>query len=89
MNLIGESGERGRERAREGEGKGRGREAERERLSSPLFAGFNFGECQDGTQVDSVILPDWAKGDPRLFVLKHRQVSVRNLHYTVIALCAV
>ena len=81
------------EREKEGEsegGGGGGREGRlRERLSSPLFAGFNFGECQDGTQVDSVILPDWAKGDPRLFVLKHRQVSIRNLHYTVVALCAV
>ena len=59
---------------REGEGEG-GREGGRERSSYYLFAGFNFGECQDGTQVDSVVLPDWAKGDPRLFVLKHRQVS--------------
>jgi hypothetical protein len=85
MDLIGETGrgrEGERERGREGEGeRKRGREIDRERYSYSLFAGFNFGECQDGTQVDSVVLPDWAKGDPRLFVLKHRQV---RLHCTMV-----
>lgn len=36
--------------------------------------GFNFGECQTGELVDDVKLPPWAKGHPRLFILKHRQV---------------
>ena len=51
--------------------------------------GYNFGECQDGSPVDNVILPSWSErkdrspkdkknGDPRLFVLKHRQVCVHN-----------
>lgn len=35
---------------------------------------FNFGVCQNGEPVDHVVLPPWAKKDPRLFVLKHRQV---------------
>ena len=58
----------------EGEGEEEGRWG-RESLTCSFFAGFNFGECQDGTLVDNVILPRWAKNDPRLFVLKHRQVN--------------
>ena len=61
------------EKKREGERDG-GREREGEIVVFFSFLGFNFGECQDGTVVDSVILPKWAKNDPRLFVLKHRQV---------------
>ena len=38
--------------------------------------GFNFGECQTGESVDDVILPQWAKGNARLFILKHRQVYI-------------
>uniref|UniRef100_A0A1X7VEE8 Uncharacterized protein n=2 Tax=Amphimedon queenslandica TaxID=400682 RepID=A0A1X7VEE8_AMPQE len=34
---------------------------------------FKLGEKQNGETVDHVVLPPWAKGDPRLFVLKHRQ----------------
>ncbi len=36
---------------------------------------FDFGVKQDGTTVDDVILPPWAKGDPRRFVRINRQVS--------------
>ncbi|ESO04795.1 hypothetical protein HELRODRAFT_191731 [Helobdella robusta] len=35
--------------------------------------GFNLGRTHNGHEVDDVILPPWAKGDPRLFVLVHRQ----------------
>ncbi|KAJ3615470.1 hypothetical protein Zmor_016391 [Zophobas morio] len=34
---------------------------------------FRFGEKQNGEIVNDVILPPWAKGDPRLFVMLHRQ----------------
>lgn len=45
---------------------------------SPLLClGFKLGEKQNGELVDHVVLPPWAKGDPRLFVLKHRQVINR------------
>lgn len=37
---------------------------------------FDFGVKQDGTAVDNVILPPWAKGDPRRFVRINRQVSI-------------
>ena len=49
----------------------------------PIHVGFNFGVKQNGERVDDVALPPWAKGDPRLFIFKHRQVcyleSVPNL----------
>ncbi|KAK4187265.1 beige protein 1 [Podospora australis] len=35
--------------------------------------GYNFGERQGGRKVDNVILPPWAKGDPKIFVAKHRE----------------
>ncbi|KAF3939581.1 hypothetical protein ABW19_dt0201372 [Dactylella cylindrospora] len=36
--------------------------------------GFNFGNRQaTGDAVDSVILPPWAKGDPKIFIAKHRE----------------
>ncbi|XP_035828113.1 lysosomal-trafficking regulator isoform X2 [Aplysia californica] len=35
--------------------------------------GFDFGYRQNGEPVDDVHLPPWAGGDPRLFVLIHRQ----------------
>ena len=38
-----------------------------------------FGERQSGERVDHVILPPWSNNDPRLFILKHRQVS--NKHH--------
>ena len=51
---------------------------------SRLFLGFKFGEKQNGETVDHVVLPPWAKGDPRLFVLKHRQVIYRSISDDVI-----
>ena len=38
--------------------------------------GFNLGVKQSGEVVDHVKLPPWAHNDPRLFVLKHRQVGI-------------
>ncbi|KAK6359872.1 hypothetical protein TWF696_001001 [Orbilia brochopaga] len=36
--------------------------------------GFNFGFRQaNGEAVDSVTLPPWAKGDPNIFIAKHRE----------------
>ncbi|ORX90609.1 beach-domain-containing protein [Basidiobolus meristosporus CBS 931.73] len=36
--------------------------------------GFNFGVKQgSGEAIDSVILPPWAHGDPKLFIKKHRE----------------
>ena len=37
---------------------------------------FDLGAKQDGTHVDNVVLPPWAKGDPRRFVRLNRQVSM-------------
>ncbi|KAJ1025084.1 hypothetical protein NDA18_004368 [Ustilago nuda] len=34
---------------------------------------FDFGTTQAGDAIDDVELPPWAKGDSRLFVLKHRE----------------
>ena len=39
------------------------------------FIGFMFGERQSGERVDHVTLPPWSNNDPRLFILKHRQVG--------------
>lgn len=35
--------------------------------------GFDFGVRQNGERVNHVNLPPWARNDPRLFVLIHRQ----------------
>ena len=36
--------------------------------------GYNFGMRQgDGGPVDTVALPPWAKGDPKIFIAKHRE----------------
>jgi len=36
--------------------------------------GYNFGVRQGGAgKVDNVILPPWAKGDPKIFIAKHRE----------------
>ncbi|XP_068085277.1 lysosomal-trafficking regulator [Anabrus simplex] len=35
--------------------------------------GFNFGVRQNGERVHHVALPPWCKGDPRYFILVHRQ----------------
>lgn len=37
------------------------------------LAGFDFGVRQNGERVNHVNLPPWARNDPRLFVLIHRQ----------------
>jgi hypothetical protein len=38
------------------------------------FNGYNFGVRQGtGGRVDNVILPAWAKGDPKIFIAKHRE----------------
>lgn len=37
---------------------------------------FNFGATQKGEVIDQVILPPWAKNSGRLFIEKHRQVSL-------------
>lgn len=48
--------------------------------------GFDFGVKQEtGEKIDNVILPPWAKGDPNVFIAKHRQALEseyvsRNLH---------
>lgn len=48
--------------------------------------GYNFGTKEStGERVDSVTLPPWAKGDPKLFIAKHREALEcphvsRNLH---------
>ncbi|VDD74216.1 unnamed protein product [Mesocestoides corti] len=49
---------------------------------------FDFGRKQNGLRVDDVILPPWAKGDPREFIRQHREaleseyVST-NLHHWI------
>ncbi len=36
--------------------------------------GYNFGVLQkNGKSIDSVTLPLWAKGDPKIFIAKHRE----------------
>ncbi|KAK3372394.1 hypothetical protein B0H63DRAFT_293925 [Podospora didyma] len=36
--------------------------------------GYNFGDRQGNAgKVDNVILPPWAKGDPKIFIAKHRE----------------
>ena len=39
-----------------------------------LCAGFAFGVRQDEHVVHDVQLPAWANNDPRLFILRHREV---------------
>lgn len=34
---------------------------------------FELGALQNGDRVDDVVLPPWAKGDPKIFIHKHRQ----------------
>ena len=36
---------------------------------------FDLGRKQNGTLLDDVVLPAWAKGDAREFIRVHRQVS--------------
>src|SRR5208282_3145089 len=35
--------------------------------------GYDFGVRQDGSKIDNVNLPPWAKGDPKIFIAKHRE----------------
>ncbi|RAL68368.1 hypothetical protein DID88_007099 [Monilinia fructigena] len=48
--------------------------------------GYNFGLRQgDGGGIDTVALPPWAKGDPKIFIAKHREALEspyvsKNLH---------
>ncbi|CRK21954.1 hypothetical protein BN1708_003535 [Verticillium longisporum] len=48
--------------------------------------GYNFGNREStGTKVDNVVLPPWAKGDPKIFIAKHREALEspyvsQNLH---------
>jgi len=49
---------------------------------------FNMGTKQDGVKVDDVILPPWAKNDPRLFIKKHMEALEckyvsENLHHWI------
>lgn len=50
---------------------------------------FDFGERQgDGGRIDTVILPPWSKGDPKIFIAKHREALEseyvsRNLHHWI------
>lgn len=38
-----------------------------------MLLGFDFGVRQNGDRVNHVNLPPWARNDPRLFILIHRQ----------------
>lgn len=50
---------------------------------------FDFGLRQgDGGRIDTVTLPPWAKGDPRIFIAKHREALEsefvsRHLHHWI------
>ncbi|ODV71734.1 Bph1p [Cyberlindnera jadinii NRRL Y-1542] len=35
--------------------------------------GYDFGCLQDGTPVNDVVLPKWAKGDPKIFIERNRE----------------
>lgn len=37
---------------------------------------FDFGCKQNGVRVDNVVLPPWAKGDPREFIRQNREVCL-------------
>lgn len=51
--------------------------------------GYNFGLKQGtGEKIDNVILPPWAKGDPEIFIAKHREALEspyvsKNLHHWI------
>lgn len=50
---------------------------------------YDFGSRQgDGGRIDTVALPPWAKGDPKIFIAKHREALEsehvsRNLHHWI------
>ena len=43
--------------------------------------GYDFGRRQDGSKVDNVMLPPWAKGDPKIFIARHRE-ALESPHVT-------
>lgn len=51
--------------------------------------GYDFGRRQsNGEKVDNVVLPPWAKGDPKIFIAKHREALEspyvsENLHHWI------
>ena len=51
--------------------------------------GYDFGSRQgDGGRIDTVTLPPWAKGDPKIFIAKHREALEseyvsRHLHHWI------
>lgn len=51
--------------------------------------GYDFGRRQsNGVKVDNVLLPPWAKGDPKIFIAKHREALEspyvsENLHHWI------
>ncbi|KAM4063724.1 beige/BEACH domain-containing protein [Hirsutella rhossiliensis] len=51
--------------------------------------GYDFGHRQsNGAKVDNVALPPWAKGDPKIFIAKHREALEsryvsENLHHWI------
>ncbi len=49
---------------------------------------YDFGKRQDGSKVDNVVLPPWAKGDPKIFIAKHREALespyvTQHLHHWI------
>lgn len=49
---------------------------------------FSMGEDQQGNQVNEVLLPPWAKGDPKIFISKNREALEspyvsKNLHHWI------
>lgn len=40
---------------------------------------FEMGIKQNGVEVNNVVLPPWAKSDPREFIRVHREVSIYKL----------
>lgn len=50
--------------------------------------GYNFGLRSDGSSIDNVQLPPWAKGDPTIFIAKQREALEspyvsQNLHHWI------
>lgn len=49
---------------------------------------YDFGSRQGGAAIDTVELPPWAKGDPKIFIAKHREALEsehvsRHLHHWI------
>ena len=52
------------------------------------YNNYDFGSRQGGATIDTVELPPWAKGDPKIFIAKHREALEsehvsRHLHYWI------